>query len=173
MGRKNAPRGTGAADRSGICLDRRRKAGTFGLGAILALPKPVAAASWSGDQHRVLLRSGDEMTKDSAAPTSAPPTAYESFQRILPRIDEVALAVAAEARAATGGNDFALIAPEDIAKNSKAERYIHDYAMALYRAGWSSEAAAADANIVGHHIEVFANHELHRRKTFWVDPPLA
>lgn len=39
--------------------------------------------------------------------------------------------------------------------------------------GWSEDAAVQETNLVGSHAYYAANHELHHRKTFWVDDALA
>lgn len=115
----------------------------------------------------------NQKAAETGPPSSAPPTAYDSFQRILPHIDDIARLVAAEGRAKAGGDESALIPREAVMECDAAQEYVEAYGWAVVDAYGSPEAARDDANMVAYHVHTFANHELHRRKTFWVDPPLA
>jgi len=50
---------------------------------------------------------------------------------------------------------------------------LEEHARAVHLSGYSREYAIADAELLGTHLFYALNHELHRRKTFWVDEGLA
>lgn len=104
-----------------------------------------------------------------ARPAAAPPTAYDAFRVCLPGIDEVARALAERARAA----GHVAITREDVTAFVPAIRYVEAYVRRLELRGWSFPDAATEGDLVLLLLLSFGNHELHRRKTFWVDPPLA
>lgn len=113
------------------------------------------------------------MSDRTPPPRAAPPTAYDSFQTCLPGIDLVARTIAEVRRSSVGWVESDLLRREYILGDDMAMGYVHAYADLLVETGHHPTTAEEEANLVGDLIHTFANYELHRRKTFWVDPPLA
>ncbi len=102
-----------------------------------------------------------------------PPTAYDTFKGLLPGIDETARKIATRLRAAPGWREDALMEREALISDDLAQRWLQDYGWSRIAVGAPPEIVDSDANLAGVHLHTFVNYELHRRKTFWVDPPLA
>lgn len=103
---------------------------------------------------------------------SLPLTGYEAIARCVPRLRETAKAAALAARAEQT-DPHATVHPEAIADLADVEAFLENFARRELRQGATREAAIGLANLVGTHLFCAINHELHRRKVFWVDEALA
>ncbi|MBI3104600.1 MAG: hypothetical protein HYY95_03300, partial [Candidatus Rokubacteria bacterium] len=101
-----------------------------------------------------------------------PPLAHEVLSARVPHLGPLVREVAAALRKRAGWESLTLSPPE-LDEIAAVPDFLYAHALSRYRAGWSEEAAAAEANVLGAHLRSLVNFELHGRKIFWVDEALA
>jgi hypothetical protein len=101
-----------------------------------------------------------------------PPAAHEVMGDLVPNLGTLVREVAARLRKRAGWESRTLSPPE-LSGIEAVSGFLKAHALSLYNAGWSKEAAMADANLLGVHLLYLVNFELHGRKIFWVDEALA
>ena len=69
--------------------------------------------------------------------------------------------------------DLPVITDQESLADAETREFVTAYAFYLMANGASREAAITDGNTLGSHLHYMANHELHNRKSFWVDASLA
>src|SRR5438445_5447398 len=105
---------------------------------------------------------------------AVPPLPHERMRLLVPAFREVVPRIAATARANgleaageclldTTGGDY-----PDVERMAEAH-----FAFGQIELGKSAEAAEASTRLLLEHLGYSMNHELHRRRTFWVDESLA
>lgn len=102
-----------------------------------------------------------------------PLTGYESMERHVVGIGDVARGIANRFRKQPGFDASTVITREDLATDLTLSGFVTRQALEAHRKGMNKEDAAAHGNLIGAHLEYMCNFELHRRKTFWVDEALA
>jgi len=118
------------------------------------------------------------MTKNKDKPKKQrrhpPVLAHESLVRIFPELRTLVPQVAAALRAKLKLEPHETFHEEQLQESTPLMRLLGAHAEAcVYLDGLGEEDAATDANLLGHHLFHLLNYELHGRKTFWVDAPLA
>ncbi len=106
-------------------------------------------------------------------PAHPPPTGHEAIERLIAGIGDAAREIAGRFRRRPGFGVSSTITREELAADPTVLRFLGDQARAARRSGAEARVAVAQANLIGSHLEYLSNFELHHRKTFWVDDPLA
>ncbi|MBI5488127.1 MAG: hypothetical protein HY905_12410 [Deltaproteobacteria bacterium] len=70
-------------------------------------------------------------------------------------------------------NPSRTLTPPVLQRAGAFQLFLKEYAIGRVESGVSEETARADVDFLGHHFLYAVNHELHGRKTFWVDEALA
>ncbi|MFH1463671.1 MAG: hypothetical protein ABIO70_04720, partial [Pseudomonadota bacterium] len=104
---------------------------------------------------------------------TAPRTAYDTMQIAVPGFGDVARSVARAAREVRGPDGLGLLDEHDLVRDDRVQAFLGKFAQGCLLAGMGPEVANGEALWLAQHLGYAVNHELHRRKTFWVDPPLA
>ncbi|MBN2494713.1 MAG: hypothetical protein JXR96_09005 [Deltaproteobacteria bacterium] len=102
-----------------------------------------------------------------------PLTGFESLERQIPGIGDVARKVADRFRRQSGFDADTVISPQECAADPDFDAFVQAQARAFHSRTGDGDKAADHGNLVGSHLESMCNFELHRRKTFWVDDALA
>lgn len=109
---------------------------------------------------------------EDAAPARPPPLAHERWAQAAPGWGDLCGRLAARARAAPGFDDTSsLIARGDLEADLEVRRFLQTE-VEREKADATGVAAASEAALAAR-LHCAVNFELHRRKTFWVDPALA
>ena len=106
-------------------------------------------------------------------PPTPPQTGYDVMQRLLPGIEKVARAVAARWRSSPGWTEADCYEPQRLVDDDEAQAFLAAVGRRVLDRGGHPADADYDAQVAGQHMVTFVRHEACRRKTFWVDPPLA
>lgn len=107
-----------------------------------------------------------------AARHSLPLTGYESISRCVPRLRETAKGAALAVRGEQSDPN-GVVHPGDVGDLPGVQAFLTKFARREAQRGATREQAYDMANLVGCHLFCAINHELHRRKVFWVDEALA
>ena len=102
-----------------------------------------------------------------------PRTAHEAMSALIPGLRPTINEAVRMLRRGLGDDEPGVIAHEALASLEPVERFVHAHARSMVEEGCSSQAAIAEADMLGMHIHYMVNLELHRRKLFWVDESLA
>jgi hypothetical protein len=102
-----------------------------------------------------------------------PLTGYESMERQVEGIGDVARGIADRFRKQPGFDASTVITRKDLQSDLTLANFVTRQAIEAHRNGMNKEDAAAYGDLIGAHLEYMCNFELHRRKTFWVDEALA
>lgn len=103
-----------------------------------------------------------------------PPLPHERLARLVPGFSDTARRVADRVRARSNGALDAVIGRSELGDLPGVQELLTAYSYDGMRDwGWAPETAEAEANLLGVHLHYSANHDLHRRKTFWVDGSVA
>jgi hypothetical protein len=102
-----------------------------------------------------------------------PRLGHAAIERVVPGIGDVAREIASRYRRASDDPGATVVTFEELDVDLAFVRFLRDQAEAARRAGKGADAANRHASLIGSHLEYFVNHEVHHRKTFWVDEPLA
>jgi len=118
------------------------------------------------------------MTKSKHKPKKQrrhpPVLAHESLVRIFPALRTLVPEAAAALRSKLALAPHETIHEEQLGEHAPLLRFLRTHAEdRILFDGLDEEDAATDANLLGHHLYHLLNYELHGRKTFWVDGPLA
>lgn len=101
------------------------------------------------------------------------PLPHEQMREVVPEAMDLALRLARAERQRPGW-EGRTITPDALARSDDFAGVLGAFGRALMLdAGYSREAAAHEAHTLASHVHYAANHELHHRKTFWVDETLA
>jgi len=108
------------------------------------------------------------------APDEQPPprTATDSMRLAQPGFDVIARHIADAQRGRFPHQVPPNVTLDELAA-TEAYAYSESFALSLIGRGYASDVARLEADILGCHLHYAVNYELHRRKTFWVDAPLA
>jgi hypothetical protein len=107
---------------------------------------------------------------DGARPPAPPPMAHERIAERVPGAAEVSLKVARARRQAPGFSEAStLLSQDDCQQNLELRRFLKAQQPAHIEAGGASEGSATLAS----YLALMVNFDLHLRKAFWVDEPLA
>ena len=106
-------------------------------------------------------------------PAHPPPLAHELMEGQVPGVGLAVRQLAARIRERPRFDDRDTASQDSLEDDVPLVRWLQEHAKAVHRGGMDPDEAAADANLVGSHIHLYANYELHRRKTFWIDDGLA
>ncbi|MGC4121274.1 MAG: hypothetical protein QM765_43190 [Myxococcales bacterium] len=116
------------------------------------------------------------------SPPPAPPAAqhtlvplgHESLVAIIgPGMAKVAVRAVNEFRRRPGWTREQTIHPRDLLGFEDVGEFLEAFSYLCYAQGATPDQARDEANWLGQHLCYYLNFELHHRKTFWVDEPLA
>ena len=176
----------GAPAASRATLERFVAAGVTRHEAVHAIGSVVAGAIWdvlrrqtSVDQGAMIAALGrldpadwhDDEPEDEP-PAAIPPLGHELLYLRVPGL-RTAIEHAARAVRQDGWTESTLLDPPQLIDRSSIGEFLEQHAIALMAAGWSRQAAIADADLLSIHAFNILTYELHRKKTFWVDESLA
>jgi hypothetical protein len=116
--------------------------------------------TWIRDE----LELGEALGAERGAARAAPQPAHSSLVEPMPAIVDAARAIAERMRRERGTDFDATISRADLERDLVARAFLRDHADSLSADNWDERHAW---------LEVLGNFELHLRKAFWVDPPLA
>ncbi len=110
---------------------------------------------------------------DPAAPGRLPPLAHEVLEEQVPGTGIAARQASARflEQAGTGGIDT--VSMTDLHDDLPSMRFLQEHGRSLVAGGVSAEEAADDANLLGTHLHLLVNWELHHRKLFQVSDAVA
>lgn len=131
-------------------------------------------------EERAARRGAEEFSEH--APTAPPKTSpaahrlrplpHEHMSELEPAAMELAARLARAERSRPGWEDRT-ITPEALLGSGDLAALLEDFGRTLVEEGFHPLKAEEDANTLASHVHYAANHELHHRKTFWVDETLA
>lgn len=101
-----------------------------------------------------------------------PPLAHETVATLAPTLAEVAEQIASRVRRESGGALDRTIAPHELDTDLGLQRFVREHEREIARDA-DSETACTAAQLLGAHVALRANFELHRRKVFWVGQSLS
>jgi len=116
-------------------------------------------------RRRASLRAGDRHR--------LPPLPHEALDAIVPGFGATARKEAERLRRTAASEDPPNLSPEELADLAGVREFLVETGVRDLRRGKPREAAYADVDFLAHHLYYALHHELHRRKTFWVDGSLA
>jgi len=108
------------------------------------------------------------------APTShrLRPLPHERMRELEPEAMSLAVRLAKAERLRPGWEDRTLT-QQALMESGDLDDLLRDHALGLVAEGASRAEALGEATALAGHVHYAANHELHHRKTFWVDEALA
>jgi hypothetical protein len=106
-------------------------------------------------------------------PAHPPPLAHELMEEQVPGLGLAARQLAARVRARPGFDDGDTATRESLREDVPLVRYLQEHAKTLVGQGEHPGDAEGSTEYLESHLHLYANHELHRRKTFWLDDGLA
>jgi len=128
----------------------------------------------SHDPHWMWAELGLAEDGDAPAQRQHPPVlAHESLQRHMPGAIALGRELAERRRARSDFGPATVFTREVLEEDLDLQRFIQEQLRWAVDQGLDHRAAGYHANLAATHVEWFANYELHLRKTFWVDEPLA
>jgi uncharacterized protein DUF1841 len=168
-------------------LERLVAAGVARHDAIHAIGSVVAGAVWSVLRRHeavdreamvaALARLDPDDWRDGEPedepPAAIPPLAHEVMYRRVPGL-RVAVERAVRDMRQRGWTESTLLDPLQLLdRSTTVGEFLKLHTAALMAAGWDSEAAINDGDLLSIHAFSILSYELHRKKTFWVDESLA
>ena len=106
-------------------------------------------------------------------PAHPPPLAHEVMEEQVPGMGLAVRQLAARIRERPGFDDRGTVSQESLHQDVPFVRYLQEHTRALLRRSTDPDDAVDEAEFLGAHMHLYANYELHRRKTFWIDDGLA
>lgn len=178
----------GAPVEARATLERFVAAGVTRHEAVHAIGSVVAGAIWNVlrrhatvDRDAMVAALADLDPDDwrdgeleDEPPAVIPPLAHELMYRRVPGL-RTAIEHAARDLRQGGWTESTLLDPPQLLDRSTTTigEFLMQHAAALMAAGWTSEAAIDDSDLLSIHAFSILTYELHRKKTFWVDESLA
>ena len=106
-------------------------------------------------------------------PAHPPPLAHEVMEEQVPGVGLAVRQLAARIHERPGFDDRCIASQESLQEDVPLLRYLQEHTKAVLSEGADPDDAVESAEYLGNHVYLYANYELHRRKTFWIDDGLA
>ena len=106
-------------------------------------------------------------------PAHPPPLAHELMEEHVTGMGLAVRQLAARIRERPGFEDRVTASQESLEEDVPLVRFLQEHSKILVGQGEHGADAAEATEYLGNHMHLYANYELHRRKTFWIDDGLA